>query len=39
VISEWYESDDKVIKPMVESAAKKYADEKKLPVRDCSKES
>jgi branched-chain amino acid transport system substrate-binding protein len=39
VISEWYESDDKVLKPMVESAAKKYADEKKLPVRDCSKES
>jgi branched-chain amino acid transport system substrate-binding protein len=39
VISEWYESDDKVIKPMVEAAAKKYADEKKLPVRDCSKAS
>jgi len=39
VTSEWYESDDKVIKPMVESAAKKYADEKKLPIRDCSKES
>ena len=39
VISEWYESDDKVIKPMVESAAKKYADEKKLEIRDCSKES
>jgi branched-chain amino acid transport system substrate-binding protein len=39
VVSEWYESDDKVIKPMVESAAKKYADEKKLSIRDCSKES
>jgi branched-chain amino acid transport system substrate-binding protein len=38
VVSEWYESDDKVIKPMVEAAAKKYADEKKLPIRDCSKE-
>ena len=38
VISEWYESDDKVIKPMVEAAAKKYAEEKKLPIRDCSKE-
>ena len=27
------------LKPMVDAAAKKYADEKKLPVRDCSKES
>ncbi len=39
VISDWYESDDKVLKPMVEQAAKKYADEKKLTVRDCAKES
>ena len=39
VISDWYQSDDKVLKPMVDSAAKKYADEKKLTVRDCSKES
>ncbi len=38
VISDWYASDDKVLKPMVEAAAKKYADEKKLAVRDCSKE-
>ena len=26
VVSDWYQSDDKVIKPMVEAAAKKYAD-------------
>ena len=39
VVSDWYQSDDKVIKPMVDAAAKKYADEKKLTVRDCSKES
>ena len=39
IISDWYQSDDKVIKPMVDAAAKKYADEKKLAVRDCSKES
>ena len=39
VVSDWYQSDDKVLKPMVDAAAKKYADEKKLPVRDCSKES
>jgi branched-chain amino acid transport system substrate-binding protein len=37
VVSDWYQSDDKVIKPMVDAAAKKYAEEKKLPVRDCSK--
>jgi branched-chain amino acid transport system substrate-binding protein len=39
VVSDWYQSDDKVIKPMVDAAAKKYAEEKKLPVRDCSKAS
>jgi len=39
IVSDWYQSDDKVIKPMVDAAAKKYADEKKLTVRDCSKES
>ena len=39
VVSDWYESDDKVLKPMVDAAAKKYAEEKKLAVRDCSKES
>jgi len=39
VISDWYESDEKVLKPMVESAAKKYAEEKKITPRDCSKES
>ncbi len=39
VVSDWYQSDDKVIKPMVDAAAKKYADEKKLTVRDCSKDS
>ncbi len=38
VISDWYESDDKVLKPMVEAAAKKYAEEKKITARDCSKE-
>ncbi len=38
VISDWYESDDKVLKPMVEAAAKKYAEEKKITPRDCSKE-
>ncbi len=39
VVSDWYEADDKVLKPMVEAAAKKYAEEKKITPRDCSKES
>ncbi|MND07673.1 hypothetical protein D3C83_298190 [compost metagenome] len=39
VVSDWYTADDKVLKPMVDAAAKKYAEEKKLTVRDCSKES
>ena len=38
ITSDWYESDDKVLKPMVIAAAKKYADEKKITARDCSKE-
>jgi branched-chain amino acid transport system substrate-binding protein len=38
VSSDWYQSDDSVLKPMVEAAAKKYAADKKIEVRDCSKE-
>ncbi|HEX6793224.1 MAG TPA: ABC transporter substrate-binding protein [Casimicrobiaceae bacterium] len=33
-----YESDMKIIGPMIRTSAKKYAEEKKLPTRDCSKE-
>ena len=33
-----YESDLKIIAPMIRESAKKYAEEKKLPTRDCSKE-
>jgi branched-chain amino acid transport system substrate-binding protein len=33
-----YESDMKIIGPMIQASAKKYAEEKKLPTRDCSKE-
>jgi branched-chain amino acid transport system substrate-binding protein len=33
-----YESDLKIIDPMIRSSAKKYAEEKKLPTRDCAKE-
>jgi branched-chain amino acid transport system substrate-binding protein len=37
--SDWYEADNKVLRPLVEAAAKKYAEEKKIEQRDCSKES
>jgi branched-chain amino acid transport system substrate-binding protein len=34
----WYEADDQIIKPMVAGAAKRYATEKKVEIRDCAKE-
>lgn len=37
--SDWYEADNKFLRPMVEAQAKKYASEKKIEQRDCSKES
>jgi branched-chain amino acid transport system substrate-binding protein len=33
--SDWYESDARLLRPMVDAAAKKYAGEKFLPARDC----
>jgi len=36
--SEWYEADSKFLRPLIESTAKSYAAEKKVPQRDCSKE-
>ncbi len=33
-----YESDMKILEPMIRASAAKYAEEKKLPTRDCSKE-
>jgi branched-chain amino acid transport system substrate-binding protein len=38
-VSDWIEADRKLIDPMVAAAAKKYAEEKKITPRDCSKES
>ena len=38
IAPEWYEADEQIIKPMVKTAANKYADEKKLTRRtpeDC----
>ena len=37
-VSDWIEADRKLLDPMVAVAAKKYADEKKITPRDCSKE-
>jgi branched-chain amino acid transport system substrate-binding protein len=36
--SDWYTSDQKMLAPMVKAAAAKYAAEKKITPRDCSKE-
>ncbi len=36
--SDWYEADNKFLRPMVEAQAKKYAAEKKIEPRDCKKE-
>ncbi len=36
--SDWYTADMAVIKPMVDAAAKKYAAERKITMRDCSKD-
>ena len=38
-VSDWIESDQKVVWPMVVEAAKKYAQEKSLPTDACSKAS
>jgi branched-chain amino acid transport system substrate-binding protein len=39
VISDWYTADDAIIMPLVKDTAAKYAAEKKITPRDCSKES
>ncbi len=39
VISDWYQADDGLLQPMVKEAAEKYAKEKNITPRDCSKES
>jgi branched-chain amino acid transport system substrate-binding protein len=36
--SDWYESDAKLLNPMIKASADKYAAEKKFQQRDCSKE-
>ncbi len=35
----WYEGDETILKPMITNAAKRYAAEKKIEIRDCAKDS
>jgi len=39
VITDWIESDQAMVRPMIEESAAKYAKEKGITPRDCSKES
>jgi branched-chain amino acid transport system substrate-binding protein len=39
IISDWYTADDSILTPLVKDVAGKYAAEKKITPRDCSKES
>jgi branched-chain amino acid transport system substrate-binding protein len=39
VISDWFTADDSILSPLVKTTAEKYAAEKKITARDCSKES
>jgi branched-chain amino acid transport system substrate-binding protein len=39
VISDWYTADDGILAPLVKTTAEKYAADKKIAARDCSKES
>jgi branched-chain amino acid transport system substrate-binding protein len=39
VITDWVPSDQTIVRPMIEESAAKYAKEKNITPRDCSKES
>ncbi len=36
--NDWYEADEAIIKPLVNSSARRYATEKKIEIRDCAKD-
>jgi len=38
VITDWIDSDQKLVRGMIEESAAKYAKEKNITPRDCSKE-
>ncbi len=37
-VSDWYEADNQIIKPMIKNAAQRYVSEKKLTMRSCADE-
>jgi branched-chain amino acid transport system substrate-binding protein len=37
-ITDWIETDQKIVRPMIEASAAQYAKEKNITLRDCSKE-
>jgi branched-chain amino acid transport system substrate-binding protein len=37
-VSDWYEADNQIIKPMIKNAAQRYVTEKKLTMRSCADE-
>jgi branched-chain amino acid transport system substrate-binding protein len=39
VITDWVQPDKELVRPMIEESAAKYAKEKGITPRDCSKES
>ncbi|MBM3571331.1 MAG: ABC transporter substrate-binding protein [Alphaproteobacteria bacterium] len=39
ILTDWIESNQKMLRPMVEEAAKKYAQEKNITARDCARTS
>jgi len=39
IITDWIKSDQSIVRPMIEESAGKYAKEKGITLRDCSKES
>ena len=38
VITDWIQSDQKLVRPMIEASAAQYAKQKGITPRDCSKE-
>jgi branched-chain amino acid transport system substrate-binding protein len=38
VVGDWVDADSEMVRPMIEESAAKYAKEKNITPRDCSKE-
>jgi len=37
-VSDWIDSDQSIVRPMIEASSTQYAKEKNIALRDCSKE-